>query len=118
IGAKSGDPLAIDVVAKGGVDAGEIDLFVEGPAGAAFGQPTVERFGGGASRPVRLSVPLTSRPKTAGAARLTLTLCAGREAIESFADLDLPAVAEARGRVPALANARAFSLSVNPSSAE
>jgi predicted amidohydrolase len=33
------------------------------------------------------------------------------------ADLDLKAVAEARGRVPALANARTFSLSVNPESA-
>jgi predicted amidohydrolase len=33
------------------------------------------------------------------------------------ADIDLKAVAEARGRVPALANARAFSLSVNPTSA-
>ena len=33
------------------------------------------------------------------------------------ADLDLNAVAEARGRVPALANARTFSLSVNPESA-
>jgi predicted amidohydrolase len=32
-------------------------------------------------------------------------------------DLDLDAVAEARGRVPALANARTFSLSVNPESA-
>jgi predicted amidohydrolase len=34
-----------------------------------------------------------------------------------MADLDLKAVAEARGRVPALANARTFSLSVNPTSA-
>ena len=33
------------------------------------------------------------------------------------ADLDLKAVAEARGRVPALANARTFSLSVNPTGA-
>jgi predicted amidohydrolase len=33
------------------------------------------------------------------------------------ADLDLKAVAEARGRVPALANARPFSLSVNPEGA-
>ena len=33
------------------------------------------------------------------------------------ADIDLKAVAEARGRVPALANARTFSLSVNPASA-
>ena len=34
-----------------------------------------------------------------------------------IADLDLGAVAEARGRVPALANARTFSLSVNPTGA-
>ncbi|MEO6396696.1 MAG: carbon-nitrogen hydrolase family protein [Devosia sp.] len=34
------------------------------------------------------------------------------------ADLDLKAVAEARARIPALANARSFSLSVNDSSAE
>ena len=33
------------------------------------------------------------------------------------AEIDLKAVAEARGRVPALANARTFSLSVNPTSA-
>lgn len=33
------------------------------------------------------------------------------------ADIDLKAVAEARGRVPALANARPFSLSVNPTGA-
>ncbi len=33
------------------------------------------------------------------------------------AEIDLEAVAEARGRVPALANARTFSLSVNPTSA-
>ena len=33
------------------------------------------------------------------------------------ADIDLNAVAEARGRVPALANAREFSLSVNPAGA-
>ncbi len=33
------------------------------------------------------------------------------------ADIDLAAVAEARGRLPALANARPFSLSVNPSGA-
>ena len=33
------------------------------------------------------------------------------------ADIDLEAVAEARGRVPALANARTFSLSVNPTGA-
>jgi deaminated glutathione amidase len=33
------------------------------------------------------------------------------------ADIDLKAVAEARGRVPALANARPFSLSVNPAGA-
>jgi deaminated glutathione amidase len=33
------------------------------------------------------------------------------------ADIDLNAVAEARGRVPALANARQFSLSVNPTGA-
>jgi predicted amidohydrolase len=33
------------------------------------------------------------------------------------ADIDLAAVAEARGRVPALANAREFSLSVNPAGA-
>jgi predicted amidohydrolase len=33
------------------------------------------------------------------------------------ADIDLQAVAEARGRVPALANARSFSLSVNPTGA-
>lgn len=33
------------------------------------------------------------------------------------ADIDLEAVAEARGRVPALANARPFSLSVNPTGA-
>ena len=32
-------------------------------------------------------------------------------------DLDIKAVAEARGRVPALANARQFSLSVNPAGA-
>jgi predicted amidohydrolase len=31
----------------------------------------------------------------------------------AVADIDLAAVAEARGRVPALANARPFSLSVN-----
>ena len=34
------------------------------------------------------------------------------------ADIDLAAVAEARGRVPALANARNFSLSVNPTGAD
>ena len=33
------------------------------------------------------------------------------------ADIDIKAVAEARGRVPALANARTFSLSVNPAGA-
>jgi predicted amidohydrolase len=33
------------------------------------------------------------------------------------ADIDVRAVAEARGRVPALANARTFSLSVNPAGA-
>jgi predicted amidohydrolase len=33
------------------------------------------------------------------------------------ADIDIGAVAEARGRVPALANARTFSLSVNPTGA-
>ena len=33
------------------------------------------------------------------------------------ADIDIKAVAEARGRVPALANARPFSLSVNPTGA-
>jgi predicted amidohydrolase len=33
------------------------------------------------------------------------------------ADIDIKAVAEARGRVPALANARTFSLSVNPTGA-
>jgi predicted amidohydrolase len=33
------------------------------------------------------------------------------------ADIDIGVVAEARGRVPALANARTFSLSVNPTGA-
>jgi predicted amidohydrolase len=33
------------------------------------------------------------------------------------ADIDLGAVAEARGRIPALANGREFSLSVNPAGA-
>jgi predicted amidohydrolase len=41
----------------------------------------------------------------------------GEEPGIAIADLDLAAVAEARGRVPALANARAFSLSVNDTSA-
>jgi predicted amidohydrolase len=48
--------------------------------------------------------------------RILGQLGAGGEGV-LCADIDVRAVAEARGRVPALANARTFSLSVNPAGA-